>query len=58
MPNKSGKFGIQNWILSDCKSKYMLNAFPYLGKDETRPSNVPFVEYVVMHLDEPYFGKG
>ena len=58
MPNKPGKFSIKNWILSDYKSKYMLNAFLYLGKDETRPSNAPLGEYVVMRLAEPYFGKG
>ena len=58
MPSKPGKFGIKFWIIADCKSKYMLNSLPYLGKDESRPSNVPLGEYVVLTLSEPYLGKG
>lgn len=37
MPNKPNKFGIKFWLASDVSSKYVLNGFPYLGKDEQRP---------------------
>ncbi len=32
--NKHDKFGIKFWLLADVDSKYLLNGFPYLGKDE------------------------
>ena len=38
-------------------SKYVINGFPYLGKDETRPINQSLGESVVLHLMEPYKGK-
>ncbi|KAG8239431.1 hypothetical protein J437_LFUL018881, partial [Ladona fulva] len=41
MPNKPDKFGIKFWVLADAKSKYCLNAFPYCGKNDDRPSNQP-----------------
>lgn len=41
MANKPDKFGIKFWVAADTESKYMLNAFPYLGKDEFRPGNQP-----------------
>ncbi|CAF0987998.1 unnamed protein product, partial [Brachionus calyciflorus] len=47
MPNKPDKFGIKSWILSEVKSKYTLNGFPYLGKDTDRPENQLQGEYVV-----------
>jgi hypothetical protein len=33
MPNKPDKFGIKFWLLVDVESKYIVNGFPYLGKD-------------------------
>jgi len=33
-----------------------MNSFPYLGKEETQPTNLG--ESVVLHLMEPYKGKG
>lgn len=54
MPNK---FGIKFWLASDVKSKYLVNAFPYLEKDEMRLS-VPSGEFVVLKLMEPYVGCG
>ncbi|CAK6968768.1 piggyBac transposable element-derived protein 4-like [Scomber scombrus] len=55
MANKPDKFGIKFWIAADVETKYMLNGFPYLGKD---PSNQSVSERVVMKLMEPYLGKG
>lgn len=40
-------------LAADVDSKYVLNVFPYLGKDESQcPENV------VMRLGEPYLGEG
>ncbi|KAF2898399.1 hypothetical protein ILUMI_07776 [Ignelater luminosus] len=56
-----------NWKLSfedldafivDTKSKYVLNAFSYLGKDETRPQDQTLSENVVFRLLEPFTKKG
>ncbi|XP_066590647.1 uncharacterized protein [Prorops nasuta] len=58
MPNKPDKFGIKFWLASDVRSKYLVNGFPYLGKDETRGSNFPLGEFVVTKLAEPYLGCG
>ena len=36
MPNKPDKFGIKFWLAVDVDTKYILNAIPYLGKEESR----------------------
>lgn len=58
MPNKPNKFGIKFWLASDVSSKYVLNGFPYLGKDEQQPSSMLLSEHVVLKLVEPYTGCG
>lgn len=58
MPNKPDKFGIKFWLASDVSSKYIVNGFPYLGKDEGRESSVPLGEFVTLKLAEPYTGHG
>lgn len=45
-------------MLVDKDSKYMLNAFPYLGKDETRTNTVRLADHVVEKLSQPYLNKG
>ena len=35
--SKPNKFGIKFWLAADTYSKYLINGFPYLGKDNTRP---------------------
>ncbi|XP_068224010.1 piggyBac transposable element-derived protein 4-like [Palaemon carinicauda] len=57
MGNKPDKFGIKFWIAADTESKYMLNAFPYLGKDEFRPANQPLSTQVVLRLMKPFTRK-
>ena len=57
MANKPDKFGIKFWIAAVLKSKYILNAIPYLGKDETRPAMQRLSEGVVIKLVEPYLSK-
>lgn len=56
--SKPDKFGIKFWLAVDVASKYLVNGFPYLGKDETRPAGVRLADHVVMKLMEPYTGKG
>lgn len=56
--SKPDKFGIKFWLAVDVASKYLVNGFPYLGKDETRPTGMRLADHVVMKLMEPYFGKG
>lgn len=58
MPQKPDKFGIKFWLLADVETKYLLNGFPYLGKNDDRPSNQSLSEYVVLHVMKPYFNKG
>ena len=58
MANKPDKFGVKFWLAVDASSKYLLNGFPYLGKDARRPSNQPISEYIVLQLMDPYLGKG
>ena len=58
MANKPDKFGIKFWLAADTQSKYLLNALPYLGKDDNRPSNQPVAEHVVLSLVKPFVGKG
>ncbi|XP_055388036.1 piggyBac transposable element-derived protein 4-like, partial [Condylostylus longicornis] len=58
MPNKPSKFGIKFWLVTDAENRYVLNGFPYLGKDNLRISSTPLHEYVVLKLVEPYLGCG
>ena len=57
MANKPDKFGVKFWLAVDVSSKYLLNGFPYLGKDARRPANQPISEYIVLQLMDPYHGK-
>ncbi|KAJ8896151.1 hypothetical protein PR048_001494 [Dryococelus australis] len=34
MANKPDQFGIKFWLPADVDTKYVLNCFPYLGKDD------------------------
>lgn len=58
MANKPNKFGQKFWMAADVDSKYMLNAFPYLGKDLERSPDEGQSFHVVMKISEPYLGKG
>ena len=40
------------------KKTYLLNGFPYIGKDDHRPSNQTLSEHIVLKLMDPYLGKG
>ena len=58
MPNKPDKFGIKFWLAVDVSSKYIVNGFTHLGKDETRDQSVPLGESVTLKLVEPYISVG
>lgn len=58
MANKPDKFGIKFWLAADVDTKYLVNGFPYLGKDESHPPGQTLSESVVLRLMEPYLGKG
>lgn len=58
MSSKPDKFGIKFWLAVDVESKYILNGFPYLGKDETRPTDQPLSENIVLRLVHPYLDTG
>ncbi|KAJ8893459.1 hypothetical protein PR048_006057 [Dryococelus australis] len=45
------------WLAADMDTKYLLNDFPYLGKDDNRPPNQSLSVHVVMKLMTPYLGK-
>lgn len=55
--SKPDKFGIKFWLAADVGTKYMLNAAPYLGKDETRRPGQRLGDSVVLKMVEPYLGK-
>lgn len=58
MPNKPDKFGIKFWLLVDCTSKYVIDGFPYLGKDEERPKTESLPENVVKRLMRDHLDLG
>ena len=57
MPKQLEKFGINIWMAEDVKTKYILNAIPYLGKDETRAPSHRLSDWVVMNHIESYIEK-
>ncbi|GFT73520.1 piggyBac transposable element-derived protein 4 [Trichonephila clavipes] len=57
MASKPEKFGIKFWRAADVGSKYVLNGFPYLCKDEKHPVNLSLSEHVVLLLIKPSENK-
>lgn len=49
-PTKSDKTGQKYWLAVDVESKYLLNWFPYVGKDEYWPDDKHVSDYIVMRL--------
>lgn len=56
MPNKPNKFGIKFWLASDVSTKYIINGFSYLEKEEKRGASTPLAKFVVLKLMEPFTG--
>ncbi len=58
MPNKPDKFGIKFWLLVDCNSKYVVDGFPYLGKDNERPADMLLPEHIVREIMKDHIDCG
>ena len=58
IPKKPDKFCIKFWLAVNVETKYILNAIPYLGKNETREPSHRLSDWVVINRVEPYLGKG
>lgn len=58
MGSKPDKYGQKFWLAVDKDSKYIVNAFPYLGKDDVRSNDERLGDYVVKKLMQPYLKKG
>ena len=57
MASKPNKFGIKFWSAVDAESHYLVNGFPYLGKETKRPKSQSLTEYVVTKLAEPFLNE-
>lgn len=55
---KKSDEGIRFWLASDMKRKYVVNGFPYLGKEETKPISISLGKLVVLKLVEAFNGSG
>ena len=58
MASKPDKYGQKYWLAVDKDSKYVVNGFPYVGRDETRSRDERVSDQVVMRLLKPYLNKG
>ena len=58
MSRKPGKFGIKYWLICDSETSCVLNAIPYVGKDDSRHANLGLANHVILSLSNPYFGSG
>ena len=50
MASKPEKYGQKHWLAVEKKSKYLVNGFPYLGINKTRPTNQRVADHVVIQL--------
>ncbi len=57
MTNKPDKFGFKLCMAVDVNTKYFLNGFMYLGKDEERDKSLQLSEYVIMKLMDPFLSE-
>ena len=58
MANKPDKFGLKFWLAVDIENKYLFNGFPYVGKEDTRSSNMSVPIDVMLKLMAPHFQQG
>lgn len=55
IPNKPAKYGLKLVFVNDNKSKYLLGAIPYLGKQGTRcPDDLNLGHYFTKELTRPF----
>ena len=58
MANKPDNFGLKFWLAVDIENKYLFNGFPYVGKDDTRSSNMSVPTDVILKLMALHFQQG
>ena len=58
MASKPGKYGQKYWMAVDVDSKYVVNIFPCLGKNDERPAEERLGDFVVKKLVDPYLNRG
>ena len=58
MANEPDKFNLKFWLAVDVENKCLFNRFSYLGKDDTRTSDMPVPTDVVLKLMAPLFQRG
>ncbi|GBP55934.1 ATP-dependent DNA helicase PIF1 [Eumeta japonica] len=58
MSSKPDKYGQKFWMAVDIDANYIINALPYLGKDDHKPNGERLGDLVVKKLMEPYINKG
>ena len=56
--SKPDNYEQKYWLAVDKDSKYVVNGFPYVGRDETRSRDELVSNQVVMRLLKPYLNKG
>lgn len=56
IPSKPDKYGIKTVLICDCKSKYMIDAIPYMGKG-TNTGGEPLASFFVKRLTETLRGS-
>ena len=55
MPLKPAKFGTRFWMVCDTTTSFVLQAFPYVGREERE---VGLGEHMNLSLMEPYKNTG
>ena len=58
MASKPDKYEQKYWLAVDKDSKYVVNGFPYVSRDETRSRDKRVSDQVVMRLMKPNLNKG
>ena len=58
MASKPDKYEQKYWLVVDKDSKYVVNGFAYVGRDETRFRDERVSGQFVMRLLKPYLNKG
>src|ERR1700755_1009252 len=55
IPNKPAKYGIKIILCNDNKTKYLMNAIPYLGKMGTQvPNDINLGHYFTKEITKPF----
>ena len=57
MPKKPDKYGLKFWLCVDVDSYYVLNAFPYIGRQPHQERQTQIGASVVLELLQPLYGS-